>query len=223
MNSHMERKLQQLREEIDHTVTINFLGTHGVDISSGQPSQPTGPFEGCSGATGEKGQVGNCYLVTRAIQEGQDPGFEASLALEAAIQDADIHICSGKEASPNMDAETSYEPNYLADLFATDSPLSQDQRYTVIETKGLQVIQEAVYEAIQRNRIFYQQQRDWAGGKVLVEWGLSSSHSNWHPELGAEGKGRFFYSADGYSKLSLPVAHVIPQLVDSQKELENSY
>jgi hypothetical protein len=209
MHRNMENMIARFQERAKPNVSIN-LDFHGLDVSSGQESQPIGFQRGMAGAAGKTGRAGNAFLATCDVVNKDTPPCKISgqeeEALRSKLARADLHIFGGQEASPNLDVEPPYEPNYIAYYCATEfeSPMEQSRRYLMAETPGLEVSAEAVREAVERNKENYGGSSDWTGGKVLVEWGWAESHSNWHRELGPKGKDRFSYPTQGYEKLDLP-------------------
>ncbi|KAJ5288335.1 hypothetical protein PENANT_c069G07357 [Penicillium antarcticum] len=205
MDEDMRKKLHTIRFG-KSAASINFLGTYGLPVSSGQPAQPKGFFQGVSGAAGKTGRIGNAFTAVQNFQLQTTPRMAIGNELASAITNADVHIFGGQEACPDMETEPAYEPNYIAYFYATQSPVEQSKRYCIAKTPGLMVVKEAVDEAIKRNEHRHRERDDWTGGKVLQELGIVESDSNWHPELGPANQDRFFYSDQGYKKLDLPQA-----------------
>ncbi|KAJ5472116.1 hypothetical protein N7539_008685 [Penicillium diatomitis] len=203
MDQHMQESLRKLREKIANP--IQLLGTFCLrEVDSGVPAQPQGFKEGVTGAAGKYGRIGNAFIAVKNFQDGLAKEIKISKELASAIEDADVHIFGGQEASPDLEHEPPYEPNYLACYNATESPVPQKERYCVVKSPGLEVIKAAVEEAIGRNKSLDEAGKDWTGGKILVERGVVKSASNWHPELGKEKKDRFEYANEGLVKMHLP-------------------
>ncbi|KAJ5557674.1 hypothetical protein N7513_003260 [Penicillium frequentans] len=204
MDNDMRRKLAAIQVTMPH-IEIAFLGTYGLSVPSGEPEQPSGFKQGLNGAAGDTGRIGNSVSAVQKYQLGEisDVGFPQGL--QQAINDADLHIFGGQEASPDMDAERPYDSNYAAYYLATECNVKQSERYCMVKSPGLELVVEAFDEALKRNQDTTAP-RDWTHGKVLNEWDpkVVPDPKDWHRVLSRDRMGRFDYSDMGYQEMRLP-------------------
>ncbi|KAJ5674042.1 hypothetical protein N7462_009481 [Penicillium macrosclerotiorum] len=114
----------------------------------------------------------------------------------------------------SRDATSSHDPNQPRGRSSSRPPQTGKpiRHYKIAKSKGIRVVDEALREALRRNKAEGEKD-DWTAGKIIVELGIAHDHAHWHLELGPPGKDRYHWSTDGYKLLSLPLEwfmHLMP-------------